>query len=203
MVNIFQRVELLGMSMQKYWNVATNKTIQRPKKIYLITMHFRKKGNLAVQDDLSGSTYYSGGTVIKITSHDFLASFTVVDALRVLMEGRGKRLECAGAGRLLKPVSFARNESISFFLTILLVPCSHPLLKTILNLYILFLSTYSFLLSPLTDLFLCGVFTNSFLCNLFLVLCSLINLVAPKYHPKILQTLQNIPPPDSLSSHFF
>lgn len=48
--------------------MATNKTIQRPKKISLIIMHFRKKGNLAMQEDLSGSTYYSEDTVIKIIS---------------------------------------------------------------------------------------------------------------------------------------
>jgi len=46
-------------------------------------MHFGEKENLAVQEDLSGSTHYSVDTVIKITSHDFLASFTAVGALRV------------------------------------------------------------------------------------------------------------------------
>jgi len=63
--------------------VSTNKTIQRPEKLSLIIMHFGEKENLAVQEDLSGSTHYSVDTVIKITSHDFLASFTAVGALRV------------------------------------------------------------------------------------------------------------------------
>lgn len=57
--------------------------IQRPKKICLIIMHFRKKGNIEVQEDLSRSTYYSEDTVIKITRQNFLASITAVGALRV------------------------------------------------------------------------------------------------------------------------
>lgn len=49
--------------------MATNKTIQIPQQISLITMiHLGKKGNLAVQENLSGSTYYGDGTVIKITN---------------------------------------------------------------------------------------------------------------------------------------